>query len=45
MLSALESAELIFADEDELTEIRNGNRLKMKLKRSSTDVASFRLTL
>jgi hypothetical protein len=41
VLSAFESAELIVA-EDELTEIRNDKRLKMK---QSTDMASFQLSL
>jgi hypothetical protein len=42
VISAFESAELTVA-EDELTEIRNNRRLK--LKHSSTDTASFWLSL
>jgi hypothetical protein len=43
VLSAFGSAELTLAEEDELTEIRNDRRLK--LKHSSTDMASFWLSL
>jgi hypothetical protein len=39
----IESAELTVAEEDELMEIRNDRRLK--LKPSSTDMASFWLSL
>jgi hypothetical protein len=43
VLNAFESAELNVAEEDELTEKRDDRR--MKLKRSSTDTASFWLSL
>jgi hypothetical protein len=43
VLRAFESAELTAADDDELGEIRNDRRLK--LKHSSTDMASFWLFL
>jgi hypothetical protein len=43
VLRAFESAELTVAEEDELTEIRNDRRLKLKC--SSTDMASFWLPL
>jgi hypothetical protein len=43
VLSVFESAELIVAEEDELTEIRKDRRLK--LKHSTTDVVSFWLSL
>jgi hypothetical protein len=43
VLSAFESAELTVAEEDELTEIRGARRLK--LKHSSSDMASFWLSL
>jgi hypothetical protein len=43
VLSVFESAEITAAEEDELTEIRNDR--KLKLKHSSTDMASFWLSL
>jgi hypothetical protein len=43
VLSAFESAELTVAEEDELTEIDNDRRLK--LKHSSTDMALFWLSI
>jgi hypothetical protein len=43
VLSAFESAELTVADDDDLTEIWNTRRLK--LKHSSTDMPSFWLSL
>jgi hypothetical protein len=43
VLRALDSAELTVAEDDVLTEIRNDRRLKVK--HSSTDMASFWLSL
>jgi hypothetical protein len=43
VLCTVESAEIAFAEEDELTEKRNDRRLK--LKHSSTDMSSYCLSL